>query len=151
MFASSIRPYMALSSGLSSKWLDLVFVNSKFDTSLFILCKIGLLLFVLIYVDDILTIGNKLGSISTLIWSLNIDFVVKELGDLHYFLGVKAQSSPNRLFFTHTRNILNLLKKTNMSYAKPVPSLTSLANKLSLFDGTTCSNATLYRSIVGAL
>lgn len=44
----------------------------------------------LVYVDDILVTGNKYGIIAKLIYDLHAQFVLKQLGSSHYFLGIEA-------------------------------------------------------------
>ncbi len=45
---------------------------------------------------------------------------MKDLGQLNFFLGIEAQFHPEGLFLSQERYILDLLKWTNMSNAKPV-------------------------------
>jgi histone deacetylase 1/2 len=75
-------------SRLSSKLCNLGFTPSRADTSLFLYTKSGIILFVLIYVDDIIVTSSSDDAISVLLWSLNENFAINDLGDLHYFLGI---------------------------------------------------------------
>ena len=72
---------------MSSKLIELGFHASKSDTSLFIYSKQGVTLFMLIYVDDIIVTGNSKEAVTALLGDLKQDFALKDLGDLHYFLG----------------------------------------------------------------
>ena len=74
-------------SQLSSKLLELGFHGSLSDTSLFISHQEKFHLYVLIYVDDIISTGSSSQAIDSLILALRSNFAVKNLGDLHYFLG----------------------------------------------------------------
>ena len=75
---------------LQENLLFLGFMNSCSDTSLFI-CRHGSsLLFLLVYIDDILIIGSNPLAISQLITNLRHEFAVKDLGHLKYFLGMEA-------------------------------------------------------------
>jgi hypothetical protein len=49
----------------------------------------GIIIFVLIYVDDIIASSN-IGAISQLIRDLHSSFALKDLRPLHFFLGVEA-------------------------------------------------------------
>lgn len=82
---------------------------------------------------------------------LSTDFAIKDLGPLHYFLGVEVLHTPDGLFLTQQRYILDLLQRTNMMHAKPMSSPMSAAHTLSLFAGDPLPDATEYRSTVGAL
>lgn len=77
--------------------LELGFQESKCDYSLFVFNQNGVYLLLLINVDDILVIGNDQSQtgndqsqISLLIQRLGTHFSIKDLGPLHYFLGVEV-------------------------------------------------------------
>ena len=48
--------------------------------------------YLLVYVDDIIVISST-AAIPRLITALRADFAVKDLGVLHYFLGIEVDSS----------------------------------------------------------
>lgn len=75
-------------SRLSDKLLQLGFVGSKADTSLFLYCTKTITMYLLIYVDDIIITASDPATITELLQLLSADFAVKDLGDLHYFLVV---------------------------------------------------------------
>jgi hypothetical protein len=66
---------------------DLGFKASKADTSLFFYSKGGVTIFVFIYVDDIIVASSTQSGAEALLKDLKQDFALKDLGDLHYFLG----------------------------------------------------------------
>jgi histone deacetylase 1/2 len=45
---------------------------------------------VLVYVDDIIVASSIPDATTTLLKKLNEDFALKDLGDLHYFLGIEV-------------------------------------------------------------
>lgn len=45
----------------------------------------------LIYVDDFLVTGTNPTQVDELILKLGAEFVIKDLGCLHYFLGIEAR------------------------------------------------------------
>ena len=75
-------------SRLSQKLQALGFLPSKSDTSLFIYNKSNTSIFVLIYVDDIIVTSSSNEAVSGLLKDLSAEFALKDLGDLHYFLGI---------------------------------------------------------------
>jgi hypothetical protein len=77
-------------SRLSDKLIQLGFVGSKADTSLFLYRTETITMYLLIYVDDITIIASDPVAITELLQLLSADFAVKDLGDLHYFLGVEV-------------------------------------------------------------
>jgi hypothetical protein len=73
---------------LSTKLIDLGFIGSKADISLFTLHSPPATIFILMYVDDIINTASIPSAIDALLQQLKLEFDVKELGDLNYFLGV---------------------------------------------------------------
>lgn len=70
--------------------LKLGFQASRSDTSLFFYITPTVKLFVLVYVDDLLLLGNNASSIQPIITQLQTILKLKDLGKLHYFLGIEA-------------------------------------------------------------
>jgi len=79
-------------------------------------------MYLLIYVDDIIIVSSLPTTIDELLHLLCIDFAVKDLGDLHYFLGLKVLPVKDGLLLSQQRYIRDILHKTNMKDAKPVTS-----------------------------
>jgi hypothetical protein len=86
-------------------------VGSKADTSLFIYRTKTINIYLLIYVDGIIIRASDPAAITELLQLLSVDFVAKDLGDLHYFLGVEVLKVESGLL-SQRRYILDLLKKT---------------------------------------
>ncbi|XP_071680966.1 uncharacterized protein [Lolium perenne] len=81
---------------LSSKLQQLGFMASKADTSLFIYNKSGITIYVLVYVDDIIVTSSSNKAITALLHDLSTAFALKDLGDLHYFLGIEVRRCLDR-------------------------------------------------------
>jgi histone deacetylase 1/2 len=111
------------------------------------------MIFVLIYVDDIIVTSSSDKAISALLHDLNGDFALKDLGDLHYFLGIEVKKIPNGLLLTQAKYAADLLAKVGMKDCTTTPTPLSSTEKLSLTDGSPlgANDITKYRSIVGAL
>ena len=77
---------------LSSVLDSLGFVPSIADTSLFILQWPDVTIYLRVYVDDIIVISSTVAAIPRLILELRIEFSVKDLGVLYYFLGIEVSS-----------------------------------------------------------
>lgn len=74
------------------------FIQSKADSSLFIKIIVEGVALVLIYVNDILITGSLSSYITELIQLLSSMFVMKDLGNLSYFLGIEVlHHGPNLL------------------------------------------------------
>jgi histone deacetylase 1/2 len=138
---------------LSSKLQDLGFVPSKADTSLFLFKRPGITIFVLIYVDDIIIASSSDEAISALLKKLSDDFALKDLGDLHFFLGIEVRKHQHGLVLTEEKYASDLLKKVGMTHSTSCPTPLSTTEKLSLHDGRPLGpeDSSNYRSVVGAL
>ena len=89
--------------------LQLGFHESKCDYSLFVYNQQGVYLILLIYVDDILITGNDQDQISNLIRQLGNLFSMKDLGKLHYFLGIEVTYDGDCMHLTQSKYALDLL------------------------------------------
>jgi hypothetical protein len=47
----------------------------------------------LIYVDDIIVVSSSIEAVVALLRDLKVSFALKDLGDLHYFLGIEVKKS----------------------------------------------------------
>lgn len=139
--------FQALSSALLSQG----FKASCYDPSLFILASQGASLIVLIYVDDIIVTGSSATLVHSFIASLQHKFALKDLGWLHYFLGIEVRPCANDLHLSQAKYIQDLLTRANMQHANSLPSPMVPNTSLSRFDGDPFNDPHLYRSIVGAL
>lgn len=66
--------------------LHLGFIVSFADNFIFIFQAPSIIIYLLLYVDDIIITGNNSLQISSLIFALNHTFQLKDLGSLKYFL-----------------------------------------------------------------
>jgi hypothetical protein len=72
------------------------FATSKADSSLFIRkTRLGPIS-ILLYVDDLVITGADLEEINRVKHQLAASFEMKDLGDLHYFLGIEGICTPAR-------------------------------------------------------
>jgi histone deacetylase 1/2 len=140
-------------SRLSSKLCELGFIPSKADTSLFLFKNSGITMFLLIYVDDIIVTGSSDRAITTLLQELNKYFSIKDLGDLHYFLGIEVKKIKNGLLLTQEKYATDILGRVGMHNCKSAPTTLYSSEQLSLTDGTPLGSedSTQFMSIVGAL
>jgi hypothetical protein len=76
------------------------FVPSKGDTSLFFLSNKQVTMYVLAYVDDIIVTSSSQDATNTLLKNLEKDFALKDLGELHYFLGIEVTKTKEGIILT---------------------------------------------------
>lgn len=136
---------------LKNYLLTVGFANSLADTSLFILRHGSSCIYLLVYVDDILVTGNDEAMIQRILRQLAERFSIKDPEDLNYFLVIEAHRSPAGLHLSQRKYILDLLHKHGMLEAKPVSTPMASSPKLTLLSGTSLSDQTAYRQLIGGL
>jgi hypothetical protein len=127
------------------------FLASKSDSSLFILKHGSSLAYLLLYVDDIILTANTTTLLHSVINSLNREFSMSDLGDIHHFLGINVHRTRAGLFLSQQQYALEILERANMLNCNPIPTPIDTKSKISAHDGSRVSDPTLYRSLVGAL
>lgn len=95
--------------------LAIGFRSSKTDVSLFIYLMNGDFIYLLIYVDGILIIGNNLILLNSVIPKFAITFKIGDLGGLNYFLGVEILHGDVSLTLSYKRNMVDILKQDRMT------------------------------------
>ncbi|CAL1355627.1 unnamed protein product [Linum trigynum] len=138
---------------LSQALRDFGFVASKSDPSLFIYKANSVILYMLVYVDDLVITSTDSRVIQELMVHLRSRFALRDLGRLSYFLGLEVHYTPAGLILNQRKYILELLERSGMAHAKSISTpctsdqLTQSGSDLS----PAFENPTLYRSIVGGL
>lgn len=90
------------------------FRHSKAYNSLFFSYSAAKVIFLLIYVDDIIVVSNKLGHLKDFTAKLNSTFALKDLGPLHFFLGIQVQRKSSSFLLNQSQYIYDLLLKFGM-------------------------------------
>ena len=107
-------------SRLSTKLQALGFRGSKADTSLFYFHHQGVTIYFLVYVDDIIVVSSSDQAMDKLLSQLRDDFALKDLGQLHYFLGMEVHKAGGGIILTQDKYANDLLNRVGMSDCKPV-------------------------------
>nr|GEU53519.1 putative ribonuclease H-like domain-containing protein [Tanacetum cinerariifolium] len=84
----------------------------------------------IIYVDDMVITGNDEEEIKRLKEGLFIEFKMKDLGNLKYFLGIEVLRSPKGIFIFQKKYILDLLAEIGMINCKPADTPMMVNHKL---------------------
>jgi hypothetical protein len=114
--------------------LSIGFRISKVDTSLFIFFVGAYICYLLVYVDDILLTGGNFLLLQLLIQLPSLKFKLRDLGSVHYFLGIEVQSTSMGLMLPHHKYILDILTRAGMLSCKPVDTLISTSKATILPD-----------------
>lgn len=85
-----------------------------------------------------------------MILSLDSKFALKDLGQLHYFLGIQAHHLSSSILLNQEKYIYDLLLKLNMEDLKPAPTPSTIGTHLSLYDGNPLPDPFIYQSTIGA-
>ncbi|XP_012845859.1 PREDICTED: uncharacterized protein LOC105965858 [Erythranthe guttata] len=134
------------------------FRECKSNTSLFVYCRNSSrdcsnssCNYLLLYVDDIVLTASTPELLRSIIASLNQEFAMKDLGDLHYFLGISVTRSSNGLFLSQRKYADEILERAYMASCNPCLTSADTKSKLSSTTGPPVADPTLYRSLAGAL
>ena len=124
----------------SSFLLSHEFVCSTADTSMFALHTGSYILVLLLYVNDIILTGSSTILLHSFISTLSNHFAMKDLEDLHYFLGLQVTRTPAGIFLSQQK----FLHKFHLHTTKPVTSPCVARTTLSLSDDELLTDATEY-------
>lgn len=76
-------------------------------------------LVLLLYVDDIILTGSNSSFLTHFIQTLSMEFEMKDLGPLHYFLGIQVTPASNGLFLSQSKYAADILHHAQMVDCKP--------------------------------
>ena len=110
--------------------------------------KVGTL-YLLVYVDDIVLTSSNPRLLKDFIARLSNEIAMKDLGDLHYFLGIEVHHTPQGLFLSKCKYALDILERASMVDYKLVSTPMVMGQHL-FGNGSPYANVTHFCSIVGA-
>ncbi|GJR79245.1 cysteine-rich receptor-like protein kinase 8 [Tanacetum coccineum] len=134
---------------LTTFLLSLGFKQSKADTSLLTYFTKDISLVLLIYVDDILITGNSLTFINNIKQQLHNTFSIKDLGPLHYYLGIEFIRSEKGLVMTQRKYAFDLIEHAGLTHTKHAKTPLDPNIKLTYDSGTPLTDSSHYRTLVG--
>nr|GEU75597.1 ribonuclease H-like domain-containing protein [Tanacetum cinerariifolium] len=94
-------------------------IGGKSDYSLYTKSDKGVFLTLLVYVDDIIITGNIVYEIKEFKVFLKSKFIIKDLGKLKYFLGIKVIDTEKGICLNQRKYVLDLLFEYDMLACKP--------------------------------
>lgn len=134
----------------SSFLISLGFRGSQSDSSLFYLHRENSIIFLLLYVDDIIVSGSDATLLRRFIDRTHREFKIKNLGLISYFLGLEISYVPDGLFIGLAKYAHDILERASHLDSKPVSMPLASCESLTS-SGTPLSAPTMYRSLVEAL
>ncbi|GJU20567.1 retrovirus-related pol polyprotein from transposon RE1 [Tanacetum coccineum] len=130
---------------------DFVFHQSYADTSLFTLTKGTNFTTLLIYMDDILLTSNDNAMLQLIKQLLDLTFSIKDLGSLHYYLGIEILQNSTGLVMSQRKYALDLLQSVDILNHKPSTIHMTLIKTLNATDDIPLTDPSHYRTLVGKL
>ncbi|KAK9055092.1 hypothetical protein SSX86_026172 [Deinandra increscens subsp. villosa] len=131
--------------------LELGFVQSRCDHSLYIYKDRNIFIAILIYVDDVIIVGNNSSMIQEIKTNLDKKFSIKDLGILKYFLGIEVARTADGLVLSQRKYILDILVDSGMEGCKPSSFPMEQNLKLGLDESEPRVDANSYRRLIGRL
>jgi hypothetical protein len=135
---------------IDSFLMILGFTKSKEDSNLYFKIVNNELVILLLYVDD-LFLNREENLITECKKRLASKFEMKDLGLMHYFLGVEVWQSPDRIFLNQGKYTVEILKRFDMLECKPMNTPMEVKMKPMVDTSSELVDVTLYRQIIGSL
>ena len=126
------------------------FTKSKADSNLYYKVEDGNPLMLLLYVDD-LFVTSMDGLISDTKRKLASEFEMKDLGMMHYFLGMEVWQNVDGISLRQGKYAVEILKRFGMMECKAMAK--SMASNLKLLSDASSEaiDSTMYRQMIGSL
>ena len=105
----------------------------------------GYIVLIFLYVDDLIITGNVGKLIDEIKEQLSKVFEMKDLGELHYCLGLEVWRNARQTFVCQSKYVIEVLKIFKMDQCKSSTVLMQENVKLSFDNGSKEVNGTMYR------
>jgi hypothetical protein len=135
----------------TSYLLSFGFVESKSDTFFFIFHRGSKTIYLLLYVDDTIFTASSTEFLQRTISSLQRKFSMKDLRQLHHFLGISVQRQPIGLFLSQRQYTMEIIERLDMVDCKPCTTLVNTSSKLSGGTSDPISDPTHYHSLADVI
>eukprot|EP00253_Pinus_taeda_P027478 PITA_27478 len=137
---------------LTEHLLKLNFKLYDLDDATLFVKKVGkIVLYLLVYVDDLLMTGNNESYIASIKKELGKSFEMTDLGYVHYYLGIEVTQHLKSIFLSQKKYIGDLLNRFGMIECNPLTTPMEKNIKLTPIEGKEFEDATKYRQLVGSL
>ncbi|XP_039118171.1 uncharacterized mitochondrial protein AtMg00810-like [Dioscorea cayenensis subsp. rotundata] len=130
---------------------SLGFLPSHHDSALFVKCTMACRILLSLYVNDMIITGDDCDGINSLKSELAHCFAMKNLGMLHYFLGIEVAYSSKGYLLSQSKYIADMFEHARLTDSWTVDTPLETNARYSPSDGTPLADSSLYRTIVGSL
>eukprot|EP00253_Pinus_taeda_P012484 PITA_12484 len=136
---------------LTEHLLKLNFNHFDLDDATLFVKKVGkTVVYLGVYVDDLLMTGNNESYIAS-IKELGKSFEMTDLCYVHYYLGIEVTQHPKSIFLSQKKYIGDLLNRFGMTECNPLSTPMEQNFKLTSIEGKEFEDATKYRQLIGSL
>jgi hypothetical protein len=131
---------------------SLGFSKSIANPNLYINIVKNILVILVLYVDDLFLTGEE-HMIALTKRELSIEFEMKDLGLIHYFLGLEMWQKPGEIFLSQSKYAVDVLRRFGMLDCKSMttPMISNLKKLHDQATGSDPEDPTVYRQIIGSL
>eukprot|EP00253_Pinus_taeda_P023218 PITA_23218 len=137
---------------LTEHLLKLNFKHYDLDDATLFVKKVGkTIVYLVVYVDDLLMTGHNESYIASKKKELRKGFEMIDLGYVHYYLCIEVTQHPKSIFFPQKKYIGDLLNKFGIAECNPLTTPMEQNLKLTSIEGKEFEDATKYRQLVGSL
>jgi Reverse transcriptase (RNA-dependent DNA polymerase) len=112
-----------------------VFIQCPYEHALYMKKKKGKLLVVVIYVDDLIFMGDNVEMVEKFKEEIKREFKMMDLGLMKYFLDLEVRQGPSRIVVSQETYSKDILKKNKMTNSKSILTPMEPGAKLSRYDG----------------
>ncbi|XP_019190312.1 PREDICTED: uncharacterized protein LOC109184730 [Ipomoea nil] len=126
------------------------FQASKTDVSLFYFSRDFALVYLLVYVDDILLMGSDQALVTHLLSKLSATFKIRDLGEPNFFLGIETVKCDDEILLSQQQYMNDILKHAGIAECKPL-SIPISVSKIVPFSADLYDDPTSYKSLAGTL
>ena len=127
----------------------MIFKHFNLDDATLFVKKVGKnVVYLVVYVDDMLITGNNESYIASIKKELKKGFEMTNLGYLHYYLGIEVTQNPKYIFISQNKYNGELLNKFGMAECKPLSTQMEQNFKLTSKEGNEFDDATKYKHLV---
>ena len=146
-------PPMEYATSASLEWHLWPGRRSIYNTCIYTLASGGEIFIAAVYVDDIIQASKSSTRLQEFIKSISESFNFKDIGKLHYFLGVKiAYAGSEKIWIGQPAYTAEVLKRFQMENFKPTATPIKTGAKLTkATEDSKLFNQELYQSAIGSL